>query len=110
MPYGTDQGLNDWLAAQGYTVPDTAPSLAVLRARGSAYVDGYEAFWTGTRTGGVIQEEAWPRTGARLNCVTAIPDDVIPPAVISASYRAAYLDAVTPGILVGATAAPGQRI
>jgi hypothetical protein len=108
--YGTDQGLTDWLAAQGYELPASPPVLAVLRARGSAYVDGYEAFWTGQRTGGVMQEEAWPRTGATLNCVTAIPDDVIPPAVINAAYRAAWLDAQTPGILAGSSVAPGTRV
>lgn len=110
MPYGTDQGLTDWLAAQGYELPDTAPSPAVLRARGSAYVDGYEAHWTGHRAGGVVQELGWPRTGATLKCTVAIPDDVIPPAVVNASYRAAWLDAETPGILTGTAPGPGQRV
>lgn len=110
MPYGTDAGLEAWLAANGYALPDTAPSLAVLRARGSAYVDGYEVRWTGYRTAGVMQELAWPRTGASLNCVHAIPADVIPPAVVSAGYRAAWLEAETPGVLAGAAAPIGTRV
>ena len=101
MAYGTDAGLEAWLAEQGHTLPDDAPSLAVLRARGSAYVDGYEAFWTGQRTGGVMQEAAWPRTGATVGCTVAVPDGVIPPAVVNASYRAAWLEAANPGVLFG---------
>lgn len=108
--YGDDAGFTAWLAEQGYTLPDTAPAPAVLRARGSAYVDSYEPQWTGQRTGGVMQELAWPRTGASANCVQSIPSDLIPPAVVNAAYRAGWLEASTPGVLVGATAAPGQRI
>lgn len=108
--YGTDEGFTTWLDEQGYTLPDGAPSPAVLRARGSAYVDGYEAYWTGTRTGGVMQELAWPRTGATMNCTVKIPDDVIPPAVVHAAYRAAWLDAETPGILSGSAGTAGSRV
>ncbi|WP_293921139.1 DnaT-like ssDNA-binding protein [Sphingobium sp. UBA5915] len=108
--YGTDQGFTDWLAEQGYSLPPSAPSPAVLRARGSAYVDGYEAFWTGYRTNGVMQELAWPRTGATVNCVQPVPVDAIPPAVVNASYRAGWLDAQTPGILIGSSASLGQRV
>lgn len=108
--YGDDAGFAAWLEEQGYTLPDTAPSPAILRARGSAYVDGYEALWTGYRAGGVLQELGWPRTGATVNCVQPIPSDVIPPAVVNASYRAAWLDASTPGILTGPATTPGTRI
>ncbi|EJU15164.1 hypothetical protein LH128_00235 [Sphingomonas sp. LH128] len=108
--YGTDQGLTDWLAEQGYALPTTAPSPAILRARGSAYVDGYEVYWTGQRTGGVMQDLAWPRTGATVNCTQAIPSDVIPPAVVNASYRAAWLEASTPGILAGPSIITGSRV
>lgn len=107
--YGTDQGFTDWLAEQGYALP-ADPTPAVLRARGSAYVDGYESYWTGARAGGVMQELGWPRTGATLNCTVAIPDDVIPPAVVNASYRAAWLEAGTPGILVGSAGTAGKRV
>lgn len=108
--YGTDEGFTDWLAVQGYTLPEGAPSPAVLRARGSAYVDGYEAFWTGTRAGGVTQELAWPRTGATMNCTVPIADEVIPPAVVNAAYRAAWLEASTPGILAGSAGTSGSRV
>lgn len=108
--YGDDIGFAAWLAEQGHTLPGTAPTPAVLRARASAYVDTYEAFWTGSRTGGVLQELGWPRTGASLNCRIAIPSDIIPPAVIAASYRAAWLEAVTPGILAGPIVTPGGRV
>lgn len=108
--YGTDDGFNDWLAEQGYVLPVTAPAPAVLRARGSTYVDGYERYWTGQRTGGVMQELGWPRTGATINCTVPIADDVIPPAVVTASYRAAWLDASTPGILTGSTVTAGARV
>lgn len=108
--YGDDAGFAAWLAEQGYVLPVSAPSPAVLRARGSAYVDGYEAFWTGYRTGGVMQELGWPRTGATVNCVQPIPADVIPPAAINAAYRAAWLEANTPGILAGPATTPGARV
>lgn len=101
MSYGTDQGFQDWLDQYGYTLPVDAPSLAILRARGSAYIDAaYEPQWTGYRTD-FGQDNAWPRTGAKYNCVIDVATDIIPAAVITASYRAAYLEAVTPGVLVG---------
>jgi hypothetical protein len=108
--YGTDEGFSAWLSEQGYSLPEATPVDAVLRARGSAYVDGYEAFWTGYRSGGVLQELGWPRTGATLNCTIAVPDNVIPPAVINAAYRAAWLDAQTPGVLGGLVTTPGARV
>lgn len=110
MAYGTDDGLTAWLAQQGYSLPDDAPAPAVLRARASTYVDGYEQYWTGHRTDGAMQGNAWPRTGATLNCVTAIPADVIPVAVVTATYRAAWLEASTPGVLAGPQIAPGKRV
>lgn len=108
--YGTDEGFTTWLAEQGYVLPAGAPTAAVLRARGSAYVDGYERYWTGQRTGGVTQELGWPRTGATVNCTVAIADDVIPPSVVTAAYRAAWLEAETPGSLTGSTGTPGARV
>lgn len=108
--YGNDTGFTEWLAEQGYVLPDDAPAPAVLRARGSAYVDGYEVYWTGYRTDGVMQELAWPRTGASVNCVHAIPSDVIPVAIVTAAYRAAWLEASTPGVLAGPVIAQGSRV
>ena len=108
--YGTDGGFEAWLDAMGYELPADAPDVSALRARGSAYIDGtYEALWTGERTGGVMQELGWPRVGALLTCVTAIPDDAIPPGVVKAAYRAAWIDASDPGIL-NSSATSGRRV
>ena len=110
MAYGTDSSFTDWLDAYGYVLPAGAPPASVLRARGSAYIDGaYEALWTGRRTDGVSQTDAWPRSGAKLNCTVAIADDVIPQTIINASYRAAWLEAETPGTL-NASFSAGQRV
>src|SRR5690625_4589435 len=96
--YGDDEGFEPWLAAQGLTLPDDAPTPAVLRQIGSSYVDAaYEHMLTcSRRTGGFSQELAWPRTGHRVDG-QSVPSDLIPQAWVNASYRAAYLTAVTPG-------------
>lgn len=96
--YGTDDGFDAWLSSQGLTLPADAPSVAVLREVGSAYVDAaYEAkLQCSSRAGGFAQELAWPRSGHRVNG-KAVPDDMIPPAWVNASYRAAYLQASSPG-------------
>lgn len=98
MAYGTDQGFNDWLAGQGLTLPDEAPSVAVLRQIGSSYVDAaYGYMLTCSRkTGGWGQELEWPRAGHYVNG-QLVPNDLIPQAWINASYRAGYLNAITPG-------------
>lgn len=98
MPYGTDEGFTAWLAGQGLSLPVGAPAVAVLRQIGSSYVDAaYESrLQCSRRTGGFNQELAWPRIGHAINGET-VPDDLIPQAWVDASYRAAYLTAVTPG-------------
>jgi hypothetical protein len=104
--YGTDDGFNRWLSANGFALPDNPPSIAVLRERGSNYIDGtYGARFSGIPTGGFSQERAWPRTGA---CAYGQPigDDVIPDAVVKASYVAALADAKAPGSL-SVTYTPG---
>lgn len=109
--YGTDQGFTDWLASYGHTLPAGAPSPAILRQRGSTYLDAtYEGLWTGTRTGGIMQERAWPRAGAVINCATPIADDVIPPSIIEASYRAAWLEGTSPGSTSGSSSVSGKRV
>lgn len=103
--YGTDQGLTDWLTAQGYAMPEGTLDPAVLRQRASDYIDGmYEADLPGYRTGGIDQERAWPRTGATSRG-QAIATDAIPVAWVNASYAAAWHEANNPGSLsVSATA------
>lgn len=110
MAYGTDIGFTAYLAAMGYTLPVGSPTAAVLRARGSAYLDAvYGGRWTGHQTDPVTQVDQWPRTGAKVRCITAIADDVIPLAVVNAAYRAAWLEASTPGTL-SASVTPGGRV
>lgn len=96
--YGTNEDFESWLADQGLSLPDTAPSVAVLRQLGSAYVDSaYEyRLQCSRRAGGWEQELAWPRIGHVINGQT-VPDDLVPQAWINASYRAGYLNAITPG-------------
>lgn len=108
--YGDDAGLTAWLAGMGYTLPVGAPTAAVLRQRGSAYLDAiYGGLWEGRPTAGVLQERQWPRTGAKVDCIHAVPDDAIPVAVVNASYRAAWLEASNPGSL-SASMTMGQRV
>lgn len=97
--YGNDQGLATWLAANSYDLPTGAPTAAVLRQRGSVYIDGtYGYRFPGTPTGGLGQERAWPRTGATIYGST-LATDLIPTRVIEASYMAAYIEATNPGSL-----------
>lgn len=107
--YGDDTAFQDWLTANGLTLPDGAPTPAVLRQRGSAYVDAvYGPKFCGAPTGGYDQERAWPRKGASALGLT-IPDDVVPRAIVEASYRAAWLEATTPG-WGSATVNPNQMV
>jgi hypothetical protein len=98
MAYGTDEGFATWLASQGLTLPVGAPLPAVLRAIGSSYVDSAYGWKLACsqKTGGFSQELEWPRVNHTVNG-ELVPDDLIPPAWINASYRAGYLTAVTPG-------------
>ena len=104
--YGTDQGLTDWMAENGLSLPADAPTLAVLRNRGAVYVDStYGGKLTcSARAGGALQERAWPRTAH-----PHVEAGTIPLAWIHASYRAAYLHATTPGGLSRAIDA-NQRV
>lgn len=101
--YGTDEGFLAWLSGQGLELPDGAVP-AVLRQIGSSYIDAaYEAkLQCSRRAGGFDQELAWPRTGHRING-QAVPDTLTPPAWVNASYRAAYLEAMSPGWATGST-------
>lgn len=78
---------------------------AAALLRGSIYVDSYNRRYIGAdyrcwfefpgiKTGGLMQEREWPRTG-----VTGVPDDLVPPAVEQATYEAAAREANTPGSL-----------
>lgn len=107
--YGDDAGLQAWLDANGYVLPESSLPPAVLRERGSRYIDAtYGSLFSGYPTGGAMQERAWPRTGALYGSSEIGPDE-IPMAVVSASYLAAYLEAENPGSLT-TTVTPGGRI
>jgi hypothetical protein len=108
--YGDDGGFTAWMAANGYTLPGGAPTAAVLRQRGSTYVDGtYGLRFPGTPTGGAGQEREWPRTGAVDRYGTALDAGTVPQRVIDASYMAAYQEAVTPGSL-SVVVDPSKRV
>jgi hypothetical protein len=97
--YGTETGFEAWLEANGYSLPSGAPDAVVLLERGSAYVDGvYGGRFSGQPEGGYDQERQWPRAGAYAYGA-AIPDDVVPDAVIKAAYAAAWQEATAPGSL-----------
>lgn len=104
--YGTDQGFTDWLITNGHVLPENAPAPAILRQRGSQYIDGlYGSRFSGLPTGGCAQDRAWPRSDASAHG-QEIPADVIPVAVEEAAYAAALQEAIKPGSLsVTATSA-----
>jgi hypothetical protein len=104
--YGTDQGFTDWLTTNGHVLPESAPAPAILRQRGSQYIDGlYGSLFSGQPVVGFAQERAWPRSGACAHG-RPIPSDIIPVAVEEAAYAAAFQEAIKPGSLsVTATSA-----
>lgn len=107
--YGTDQAFTDWLTANGYELPDGAPTPAVLRNRGSGYVDGtYGLRFPGVPTGGAAQERAWPRTGATDRWGNALDPNTVPTRVIEASFEAAWAEASSPGSLVASGSAAAR--
>lgn len=105
--YGSDTGFQDWLITNGHVLPDGALAPAILRQRGSQYIDGfYGSCFAGVPTGGFEQERAWPRIGAEASGQT-IPSGVVPVAIEHASYHAAYHEALSPGSLSVAASASG---
>lgn len=97
--YGSDTGFQDWLAENGHALPEGALAPAILRQRGSQYIDGlYGSRFSGQPAEGFAQERAWPRSGAYVHG-QSIPTDVIPVAVEQAAYAAAFQEALKPGSL-----------
>jgi hypothetical protein len=90
--YGDDAGFATWLADNGLSLPVGSPAPAVLRNRGSAYVDATygQRLTCSYRSNGPTQERAWPRAGH-----PNVPSDVTPLAWVQASYRAGYLIATS---------------
>lgn len=106
MAYGDDTKFEAWMSLNGFTKPDGAPSSAQSRQRGSAYVNARS--YPGSPTGGLAQEDSWPRTGATAYG-QAIPSDVTPIAIEHAAYAAAYFDMMNPGVLTNRSSAD-QRL
>lgn len=109
--YSDDAAFNAWLTANGYTLPQGAPALGVLRHRGSEYVDAvYGARFAGS-VADVSQERQWPRERAIVSG-KLVPADVVPAAVVNASFHAAYQEALKPGSLsvVGSVATAVKRV
>ena len=112
--YGSDSAFATYLTDNGLTLPVGAPTAAVLRQRGSDYIDrAYGARFSGVPTLGYAQERAWGRTGATAYWAD-IPEGVIPDAVVWASYAAAYAEAVlgaaTPAGSLSVTVIPGEAV
>lgn len=96
--YGDDSTFQAWLTENGYALPGGAPSPAVLRNRGSQYIDSvYGSRFVG-RIAAYDQERQWPREGAIVSG-QLIPSDIVPTAIIHASFYAAYQEATKPGSL-----------
>ncbi len=108
--YGDNTGLQAYLTAKGLTLPADAPTLDVLRENGSDYLDNtYRSrLHCSQPTGGIEQERAFPRTGAKANG-QEIPDDAIPADWVKASYRAAWISASQPATLNN-TVTPNGRV
>lgn len=105
--YGSDTGFAAWLADNGHDLPADAPVPAVLRHRGSVYIDGlYGSKFVGVAADGFSQERAWPRIDAE-SFGQAIPSNVIPVAIEQASYAAAFHEATNPGALSPAASQSG---
>lgn len=97
--YGTDAEFNAYVASMGVTLPPGV-NVAAARLRASVWLDSkYESRFPGTRTDGFTQDRAWPRTGAQTRSGVPIPPDVVPLAVVYASYEAAIREAKLPGSL-----------
>lgn len=104
--YGTDEAFAAWLSDNGYVLPVSAPSPAVLRNRGSQYIDAvYGSRFLGSVVD-PVQERQWPRERAIVNG-KLIPSDVVPIAVINASFQAAMQEATKPGSLTVVSSASG---
>lgn len=94
MAYGTDQGLTDYLALSGRTLPGTTTA-AIARFWGSLYVDQFEQNYR----------------GAALQFDASFPRDLFDPVPVNveyATYEAGYAWASGIVIFGGGGTAGGQ--
>lgn len=85
MARGSDEGLQAWMEARGHTMPEGAPTAAVLRQRATDYIDAVY--------------------GSRL-----VGDQTVDPlltALETATYIAAWHEANNPGSLSAAASQAG---
>lgn len=96
MAYGTNAGLNAYLAASGRTLPSGADP-DVVRFWGSLYVDSFEDLYRGTalQDGASFPRDLWP---------------VVPQAVEWAAYEAGFAWADGVAIFGGGGTAGGQVV
>lgn len=100
--YGSNDEFRSYATGAGYVIPEgtSDADIAAARQRGSIVIDRYEIRFSGSRAGGFGQERAWPRNGATTYYGEEIPSNVIPAAIVSASYEAAFLELTNPGSLL----------
>lgn len=102
--YGDLTGLKAHWAALGYDIGSLSDTeLDELRMAASEFVDGFGfrktpsgatiILFSGKPTGGRDQVRQWPRTGASDTFGDAYETDETPPAIIRATYEAAYFAA-----------------
>jgi hypothetical protein len=114
--YGDNAGFTAYATAAGYVIPGgaTDDQITAARQRGALVIDRYEPRFPGTRTGGFAQERAWPRTGAATYYGEAIPPDMIPVAIVNASYEATFLEVTNPGslspVVTGSAAVKREKV
>lgn len=100
MANPTPENFTAWLEDEGLTLPLGAPAPAVLLRRGGAYINAvYGPKLCGAPTGGVMQESPFPRVGAAY-MGEPIPDDLFPPQVERAVYRASYLSGTMGSLII----------
>lgn len=114
MAYGNTTDAQAYWTARGYTGTPTAALLAVA----STYVDALG--WRQSRSGVLVsrfpgipasasQVDQWPREGAVDAYGRDIASDTVPPAVLNATYEAAYYESQNAGAL-NTTVRADQRV
>lgn len=81
--YATAPGLVEWATTRGYDVPEDTAEALLFQAMDYLALQA----WAGEPTDSA-QPLPWPRSGVKVGRM-AIPDDKIPPALVTAQYRLA---------------------
>lgn len=88
MSYGNENDFRAWMDQNGYVLSGEDAGVPALLSRASGYIDAtYGARFKGMTTA-IDQADQWPRTGAVVNG-RVVPDDLVPLAIVEATYRAA---------------------